>query len=451
MTKEHSRPPEIQKNSLLEYARSIAGLLSTDKSADSALVVPLLDEIEESENLSGLLEVAQLTADEVKNIVPPTLINRVYPLIKSGEKATFFFNHLLLKYVKNRGRFPAFCPSPMDDLNKDFYVDEIRRLWKVEEQDPGIWYFLSKHFDVIYLHRYLGKMDQVITLYRSSKKNNPSPGEVVEDLKNETILMFRDLGLTEEEGAKIWQTWVRCCSEKLQVVLSNLKAVKALEAKNKDACAALVREFGIHLFSRFTEGFLLEQFKEKETQGEYLLIVLPRSDHNLAMENKKEVYNSLLFQLSPVPIRVVEVGSVREFLRQMWKLRKKYGNRKIAAGIIGGHSNGEFIRFGFENSKGEYSSESPLLVKEHVLHPTTQVVKDCFIDNPDIVLIACSSGKENGIGQEFSQQLSAYVQSPLTPTNISTIAASCSDQRIRLNAIYSHEGITQVYQDGDPQ
>ena len=89
----------------------------------------------------------------------------------------------------------------------------------------------------------------------------------------------------------------------------------------------------------------------------------------------------------------------------------KYG--KIAFLVGGAHGSPNFIELG--------SSKGGALMKRTIDDLGTSW-KNLFVENPDIVLISCSTGEPEGLGQSISEKFDATVTAPWSAANIGSFS-----------------------------
>ncbi len=251
----------------------------------------------------------------------------------------------------------------------------------------------------------------------------------------------------EQYGVKfseLRQQWDKSSNDKISSIERNLISMAKLENVKPGISNFLIREYGIYDFSRYPEDLLEDQFEQHDNDVPYGLIMYPRNDHNGAFYQGKHVLDSLSKQLSKhgVHVRVVECEGRFDVARQLVRMNKKYGEaNKISFAIVGGHGNTDSIEFG--------GSDKPHTLKiEDLQGGGTQRASSFFVDKPTIMLVSCSTGAENGIGQELSVKLGAKVVAPSTPTNLEDIKVRNKGGDLQFIVKYGDSQTTRRYRAG---
>ncbi len=112
------------------------------------------------------------------------------------------------------------------------------------------------------------------------------------------------------------------------------------------------------------------------------------------------------------------------FGRKLIEIRKRYGDaHKISFAIIAAHG-------------GQYAIQNLLSTRE-LEKQRIQRVTDFFEEDPTIILVSCSTGKEYGIGQGLSETLGMHIIAPNKPTNINSIHTEIKEGKIQFSVTYS--------------
>lgn len=214
-----------------------------------------------------------------------------------------------------------------------------------------------------------------------------------------------------------------------QPSLENLAMIDKLEAQQPGICKILYEEFGIIDFARYPLELLVRQYQERDrTDLPYGIILFPRTDHNGAFAQKPEVLGNLLKQVeSRYLLRVIEAGGVNQGLQRLSSLQRRYG--RISFGIIGGHGTQRSIQFGQGEvhaftDRTSLKKESGELILDAIQNQSRRAqaaARLLFGENAPLVLVSCSTGQEQGIGQRISELKDFSIQAPATDTALRDI------------------------------
>lgn len=219
---------------------------------------------------------------------------------------------------------------------------------------------------------------------------------------------------------------------------ANLNAMLDIEHEIPGGVRRLLKEYGIVEFRRYPPDVLLTQLREESLQQPYGIIMLAQADHNGAFDQNKEVLQKLYEQTrGHYGLKVFEVDGVYQMARDFVALDKRYGaTNKISFAVIGGHGEENTIFFGDGRSKGRFQDRT--FEKEDLQGQGVQRVAAFFEPNPNIVLISCSTGNEEAIGQEISRTLAAEVIAPERPGSLKDINVSYDENdRVIFNVEFS--------------
>lgn len=200
----------------------------------------------------------------------------------------------------------------------------------------------------------------------------------------------------------------------------NLNLMRRMEAETPLSVRDLNKMYGIMEFHRYPIDALLAQAKEEEVQQPYGLVVFPREDHNGAFDQQKQMFERLYLETrGHYGLKIAECGSKYEMGRQLVSLDKKYGeNNKIGFLVMGGHGSDQTLALG---------SFDPNAVNEVGNNPTSKNIiwtadaegagfkkaNERFLDkDAEVVFISCSTGKEGGIANTFSNTLDRKMTAP---------------------------------------
>lgn len=245
----------------------------------------------------------------------------------------------------------------------------------------------------------------------------------------------------------------------------SLQTMLVLERHETGVAKTLLNEFGIRDFGRYPIEMLRAQYDERDNRDlPYGIIMYPFSDWNGAFTYDAHIFRSLLEQLNGRQlVRIVEGASRREMTKRLIALNARYApaNRlhpeindandqtqpghRISWAIVGGHGEKFSIQLGPSHDD---DTEWDIVDFVGDNYGITRALK-IFDDNPSIVLASCSTGQEEGIGQQMSTALSANITAPNVPTSIRDIKV-LFDQSGKATFIteYYKDGATKKYSAG---
>jgi len=206
------------------------------------------------------------------------------------------------------------------------------------------------------------------------------------------------------------------------IIIRNIDVIKALEEKNPGAVELLYKKFGITHFGRYPVDLLEEQIKQiEENTKPYGVMLSAYDDNNGAFYSDKQKIADFYESLKRLGygMRIIEARNKFTIARRLLELDRKYGNyQKISFLVINGHGDKDSIQF------GRTQFEQPQKFVN-----ITDIDKGARIDkiyknNIPIAFIACSTGQENGIAQEFSKVIGGNITAPRFETALRNIQAS---------------------------
>lgn len=217
----------------------------------------------------------------------------------------------------------------------------------------------------------------------------------------------------------------------------NLVAICKLEALQSGITSILSREFGISNFGSYPTEILLSQYEQRDERSTpYRVILYPKYDHNGVFARDAKVFKKLLEQSQQIGhrLKVAEWDSKLGIVRSLNRLRKRYG--KIADLILGGHGEPDSIQGGDDTGKG-------ILYSTDVLRFPSSLIAQVFEENPTIILIACSTGTIDGIGQDIAN-LGVTVIAPKKPTDLRDISMKKVGEQIQFEVRFRDQDDVQV-------
>lgn len=236
-----------------------------------------------------------------------------------------------------------------------------------------------------------------------------------------------------------WGTIER--SQQGQAIGANLQRIKQIESRAPGAARTLLRRFGIKHFGRYPSEMLLEQHWERDnTELRYGIILYPTHDYNGAFHGDEETLRDMYRDLNgELLVRIVECEGKFDIGRTLIGLDQQYGSEhKIAFAIIGGHGDETGIVFGGPDAR-------------HILHVDDLAgrgigrTNQFFEPNPSIVLISCSTGAKEAIGQQLSAVMKAKLIAPEVPTSLDRIVATVHDGKVDFQVKYTERNADRTY------
>lgn len=257
-------------------------------------------------------------------------------------------------------------------------------------------------------------------------------------------------GLPKEDFFEAWllSTNIKSWGE---VVYRNLNVMRELEEAYPRACLFLYKKFGIMDFGRYPTELLLRQIEEYDERIKpYGVILYPRHDWNGAFYESASILEDFFKKIrDEFSLRVVECDGKMDVVKTLIAFNRKYNppdgsGHKISLAIIGGHGTKDRIAFGGSDARHS------LFTKDLMGRGTTKA-SQFFEENPTIILVSCSTGAEQGIGQELSVKLGAKVIAPTVPSALSALHANKKrgQKAFRFNAEYTKKPKKSIFLQGE--
>lgn len=222
----------------------------------------------------------------------------------------------------------------------------------------------------------------------------------------------------------------------------NVDRINELEHLHPGICGILNKQFGIIFFGRYSKDFLLDQFKNRDNkQVPYGVIANPYTDWNGAFYSNSGLFDKLRSDLAENGwlIRITEVGDKLGLVRTVNSLRHNYG--PISFGILGGHGKPESIQFG--NNLGDY------LTLQDLKRKGASTLSLAFSQDAPIVFNSCSTGVEEGLGQETSRLYDTQTHAPNTETSIKSIDVTFDQSgKLQLSVTYNKDNSSVLFKTG---
>ncbi|MBS3067712.1 hypothetical protein J4450_03350 [Candidatus Micrarchaeota archaeon] len=174
---------------------------------------------------------------------------------------------------------------------------------------------------------------------------------------------------------------------------TNIGDIKAKELHNA---------LGLEYFARYTVKTLDEVHQNLGSTANkkpVLLVVFNKNDHNGAFYSEGTKLEALTKYYK---LLIAEAENEHEFYSKISSIEKKYG--KIDTLIIGGHGEADSILLGMDKEEGRIDLTDEEEISQLQGH---------FISKPTIILVACSTGRNEGsIGALLSRALKADLFAP---------------------------------------
>lgn len=274
-----------------------------------------------------------------------------------------------------------------------------------------------------------------------------SSSKIMQRAGNILFAVLRHYNIDEISADEWTKEWTRSHKTEAIFVRKNLEAAIQLETKQPGLAKFLSEKCGITAFGRYPVEMLIEQRENMENKERpYGIVLYPKDDWNGAFHADVEVFQTLRRRLKEDPklkdflIRIYECGSKKDIAKALIDLDQTYrDSHKISFAIIGGHGTKDSINFG-----GESSPRNKLYSKD--LHRSrVQKTGDFFEPEAVIVLVSCSTGQNEGIGQILSEKFGMKVIAPTVPTNIRRILPKFVNGKIDIDVEYSKKNTEAVY------
>ena len=268
-----------------------------------------------------------------------------------------------------------------------------------------------------------------------------SGGEVTSpEVPNEQVIArLKELGFTADKIA-------------LRDILKSLPTSMRTGRFNEQNLASIIYGASIQAQTGWVEAIppelLITQYDQRDnTDKPYGVIVYPHSDWNGAfLQNEDPLRWFFADVREKYNLRVLEAESKYDIARGLLGLKRRYGQQnKISFALLGGHGTKNSILFGGEDERHR-------LVSQDLQGSGVRRTSEFFEPHPTIVLVSCSTGTQEGIGQQLSEMMGAKVIAPEIPTNIKSIRARTDQEgKLLINVEYQNEGAERLYVAGVPE
>ncbi len=265
---------------------------------------------------------------------------------------------------------------------------------------------------------------------------------------------FKQIGLEDERG-RLMSHWSHDATDvKGGTVEIQVKRILEIEHEVPGSFKVLHDEFGIKTPARYPKEMLINQFLERDDRTKaYGVMIYPRIDGVGGFYSQEEALEGFYKNAKELDIgvRVVECQTKMDVSRRLVSLAKRYGPKsgvsgghKMEFGIIGGHGLPDAIIL------GRGGKLQALTFEDIVRSTSAEHLRSFFVPHPPIVLVSCSTGVKDGIGQEISKFIDGSVIAPNEPTNIKEIIVNrLDDGRLDFVVRYQTEGTAIRYIGGN--
>ncbi|PIT84945.1 hypothetical protein COU37_00275 [Candidatus Micrarchaeota archaeon CG10_big_fil_rev_8_21_14_0_10_45_29] len=175
-------------------------------------------------------------------------------------------------------------------------------------------------------------------------------------------------------GKDVWGDWALN-------LLSNVDAIKQLDALNLKAADFLCKNQGIRFFGRYDAGVLLRQYEnygKRDSSKPLMLAINALSDYSGAISL---VRNNISYLDQNLDIKIYEASSPFSAARSIVDTYNNYG--PISTLWVGGHGDVGSIRFGHAWPAG-------LITAQQIASGSD--LGRYFISHPSVIFVSCSTG-----------------------------------------------------------
>ncbi len=388
-------------------------------------------------SLADLSVLSKFTLSQINAHLRPALAEKKDELVKAFEEGNGLGEDLTVLMVLGSlftgryesDKFTDALHKKIEDSSDSELLRTLKRynevVGKFDARDIAITYEISSKKQKIYKKF----IDRILAMRADNKTNRSTDFmEVFHDsalhteprifaIKKEEaygkysgkIPVLNNFGLN---GAALFNTWITTESWTSYAVGRNIETIEILEKKRPGIALFLYKEYGITHFRRYPEELLLSNYDNHENKdSSYGVVIMADHDYNGALAVQTHLKDLLKKAGDEYLIRVAEVKSRLGLAKRLIDFEGKYG--KIAFLVGGAHGSPNFIELG--------SSKGGALMKRTIDDLGTSW-KNLFVENPDIVLISCSTGEPEGLGQSISEKFDATVTAPWSAANIGSFS-----------------------------
>jgi len=265
---------------------------------------------------------------------------------------------------------------------------------------------------------------------------------------NKDFVLKSAVDLAGLDGSKMMKQWMQAGDESQEkehgpghqyAYTQNLKVLYELKQESSVAPSELYRQFGITHFGRYTKEMLLRQYEERDEKKPYGIVLFPMADHNGAFFSSNLHLDRVQNMLGEShALRAVEVSSKQDIARTLVRLNEKYASNnghKIEFAVIGGHGTKNNISFGEGRDERDR-----VTIDDLAGAGMNRGVAQFFEPGAEIVLVSCSTGVDDGIAKEMSQQFGWHVSAPDNDTNLEFLNVRFENEKPVFEVVYGAAG-----------
>jgi|GEM_PF-2324234 len=252
--------------------------------------------------------------------------------------------------------------------------------------------------------------------------------------------LFEKFSIHLSDVQKAWDLYPVFRSRADNNLNMNITVMERLEEQRSGIVKTLLEEYGIKEFRRYPNEVLIDQFDNKNNDVPYGAIMFTNDDHNQSFDQKEAVIQSIFEQTKEhgLHIRISEFNSRYSLMKRFASLNSKYGDKnKISYLMLGAHGykDGFSTNFSTEVNSSDIQGKGVARIKEYL------------IEDPEILMVSCSTGQEGGIAQEISKAYSAKVHAPTEDTSVTSVKVSLQEGKPTFKVVYRGD-VLQEYSQG---
>lgn len=359
-------------------------------------------------------------------------------------------------------------------------VGLLRGIAISEIESPGSALFFRKNFGTQLLGMSQSEARLLSVMFENLERKNgrqireAAPTDAKELIRTYFVEAFEELQITEKQQDELLRVWVACAKPKrmLLIALRCLEVMRGLEfslaARDfREPSGAILQYFlvqrGIRVFARYTQEELLEQYKERNTPGDYALMSSPYTDWNevFSSADTQAVFSTLRGQCKQlgIPLRSCEAGDSRGLLRRVIQISQDVNGyfdknsqdsdlSKMVFWLFNAHGEIDNVHLGNEtDSEDRFKNRIALT---DLLNVTKETFSRLYRSGISIVLNSCKTGEPDGLAQTASYIVDGEVIGPRFKTALRKLTLARRGRRIIAEAVYGvpNKG---VYRLGDSE
>lgn len=251
---------------------------------------------------------------------------------------------------------------------------------------------------------------------------------------------LEEKGLPKKMYAAAWA--LSTSPDKLSTAyLANLQTLTEIEEKEPGCARVLTAPpFGIKVFGRYDGDMLIRQYKERDQDKPYGIILGPEFDHDGTFYQGRNMLKELSDELAKEGylVRISEWGNRKTLVRRLYSFDKKYGGKhKISFGLLGGHGHPEGI-------KGGPSHRDELTIPHMLNTRTKKLLDEVLTADAPLIFESCSTGVFEGMAHQLAFNTRRTVMAPDRDTALRKVTPHVHDGKIYFK-VEAKEGAINVY------